>query len=168
MARETISSDVRESFLEQSTYSDIAMSVLSWSKRGEQQWSLDFRNAEKFGVHLVIVSRAGWLPGSFQGYSMHRGLVRMANAGVSSWEALAAVTTRPADFVGRKMGFRVGDIADFFAIPNSPLSDLGNTQEIDFVVKNGRIIDRDKLSLDYGRKRWNRRIGNMWDEAWRW
>jgi hypothetical protein len=45
---------------------------------------------------------------------------------------------------------------------------LVNTQNIELIIKDGEIIDRKELRPDYGRQKWNAKIGKMWNEAWSW
>lgn len=93
------------------------------------------------GVRLLVGTDAGnW--GIFQGYSVHRELVHLVEAGLSPWEALAAASTASGDFLGRKFGVVPGDEAHLVVLNASPLEDIRHTQEIEMVILRGRIVHR--------------------------
>lgn len=97
------------------------------------------RRLHAAGVHMLVGTDAGnW--GTIQGFSVHREMVRLVEAGLSSWEALAAATTSAGDFLGRRFGVRPGDEASFVALDGSPLEDTGNTQRVVMVVQTGRVV----------------------------
>ena len=84
-------------------------------------------------------------PGAFQGYSVHRELELLVDAGLTHWEALRAATTAPRDFLDAKWGVSVGDEATFVVLDGSPLEDIRNTKRIHMVVQRGTIVDREAL-----------------------
>jgi imidazolonepropionase-like amidohydrolase len=96
------------------------------------------------GVTLLTGSDAGNL-GVFQGYSVHREMALMVQAGLSSWQALRAGTVAPARFLGKRAGFQVGAEASFVVLGGSPVDDIANTERIEAVIHHGQIIDRDAL-----------------------
>ena len=69
----------------------------------------------------------------------------MVEAGLSSWDALASATTTAGSYLGEKVGFRVGDIANFVLLNKSPIDDIRNTQDIAAVVYYGRVVNREIL-----------------------
>jgi hypothetical protein len=96
------------------------------------------------GVTILTGSDAS-IPGSFQGYSVHRELELLVDAGLTHWEALRAATTAPRDFLRSTWGVSVGDEATFVVLDGSPLDEIRNTQRIHMVVQRGTIVDRQAL-----------------------
>jgi imidazolonepropionase-like amidohydrolase len=77
--------------------------------------------------------------GVFQGYSVHREMVRLVQAGLTPWDALAAATTRAGEFLGQKYGAQPGDIANLVVLDASPIEDIANMQRIAMVVVRGGV-----------------------------
>ncbi|MEZ0244809.1 MAG: amidohydrolase family protein [Sphingomonas sp.] len=96
------------------------------------------------GVTILLGTDAGnW--GTLQGYSVHRELMIMVEAGLSPWQALAASTNLAGDFLGRSFGVNPGDEANLVILDASPIADIRNTQAIAMVIHHGRIVDRQAL-----------------------
>jgi imidazolonepropionase-like amidohydrolase len=96
------------------------------------------------GVPLLAGTDAGnW--GTIQGYSVHRELAIMVEAGLTPWQALAASTTTAGEFLGRSYGVSQGDEANLVVLDASPIEEIQNTQNIYMVVYHGEVVDRDKL-----------------------
>ena len=69
-------------------------------------------------------------------------------AGYSPVDALRAATLAPAQFLGREKDLGTvaqGKIADLVLLDADPLADIRNTQTIQAVVLNGRVLDRKAL-----------------------
>jgi imidazolonepropionase-like amidohydrolase len=91
------------------------------------------------GIRMLAGTDAGnW--GVIHGYSLHRELVRLVEAGLSPWDALAASTTRAGEFLGRRFGVQPGDAANLVVLDASPIDDITNTQRISMVVMRGRAV----------------------------
>lgn len=102
------------------------------------------KKAADAGVRILLGTDAGnW--GTLQGYSVHRELVLMVNAGLTPWQALASGTTSAGNFLGRRLGVSVGDQASLVVLDASPIADITNTQSIDMVIHHGKILDRQAL-----------------------
>lgn len=96
------------------------------------------------GVPILLGTDAGnW--GTLQGYSVHRELMIMVEAGLSPWRALAASTNLAGDFLGRSFGVNPGDMASLVILDASPIADIRNTQRIAMVIHHDRIVDRQAL-----------------------
>lgn len=96
------------------------------------------RRLQAGGVRMLAGTDAGnW--GVFQGYSVHREMVRLVEAGLTPWDALAAATTRAGEFLGQKYGVQTGDVANLVVLEASPIENIENTQRIAVVVARGRI-----------------------------
>ncbi len=96
------------------------------------------------GVTVLTGTDAGnW--GTLQGYSMHRELQKLVEAGLTAWQALAAATTDAGRFLGRSYGVAAGDEANLVVLDASPIEDIRNTQRIVQVIHRGVIVDREGL-----------------------
>lgn len=104
----------------------------------------DVRLLHEADVMILAGSDAG-NPGTIHGYSLHRELIRLVQAGLSTWDALAAATTDAAAFLGLEYGVRAGDAASLLILDASPVADITNTQLIDRVIHHGKIVGRDSL-----------------------
>jgi imidazolonepropionase-like amidohydrolase len=99
------------------------------------------RRLHAAGVPMLVGSDAGnW--GVIQGYSVHREMIRLVEAGLSPWEALAAGSTSGAAFLGRRFGVRPGDEAHLAVLDASPLDRIENTQRITYVIQRGKVVFR--------------------------
>jgi len=96
------------------------------------------------GVNILAGTDAGnW--STIQGYSIHRELAVMVEAGLTEWQALASATTRAGEFLGRDVGVTAGDVASLVVLEASPLENIANTQRIAMVIHHGEVVDRDKV-----------------------
>ena len=96
------------------------------------------------GVRMVTGTDGG-NPAVFQGYSVHRELRLLVEAGLSPWDALAATTINAARLVERKWGMKIGDEGTLLLLNASPLLDIRNTERIDAVILRGVKTDRDAI-----------------------
>lgn len=91
------------------------------------------------GGKILLGTDAGnW--GTIQGYSVHRELIIMVEAGLTPWQALATATTNAGDFLGRRFGVRPGDQASLVVLDASPIANIRNTQAIAMVIHHGKIV----------------------------
>lgn len=102
------------------------------------------KNAADAGVPILAGTDAG-NPGLFQGYSLHRELALLTEAGLSNWDVLAAATTRPGGFLDAPFGLRPGDRANLLVLNASPIEDIRHTQNVHRVIYRGRVVDRNRL-----------------------
>ena len=82
------------------------------------------------------------------GFSMHRELQALVNAGLTPYQALAAGTRNPAEFIGalKEWGtIEVGKRADLVLIDGNPLENIANTQRIEGVSIGGRWLEKAEL-----------------------
>ncbi|NNM34859.1 MAG: amidohydrolase family protein [Gemmatimonadetes bacterium] len=96
------------------------------------------------GVPMLTGTDAG-NPAVFQGYSVHRELSLLVEAGLEPWAALRAATTDAARFLGRRWGVEPGDEATLLVVEGNPLTDIASTRRIRAVIQRGEWIDRDSL-----------------------
>ena len=102
------------------------------------------------GARLLLGSDA---PQVFQvpGFSVHRELEVLVEAGLTPFQALMTGTVYPAIFFERDREFgsiETGKTADLILLNASPLDDIRNTREIEAVMVRGRLLTR--ADLDEG------------------
>ena len=76
------------------------------------------------------------------GYSLHKELELLVEAGLSPREALRSATITPAEFFNleNKMGsLDEGKVADILILNHNPLNDIKNTQDIYKVISKGMV-----------------------------
>ena len=99
------------------------------------------------GVTILTGTDSGnW--NTVQGYSEHRELLLLVEAGLSEWDALAAATTGAGEFLGQSFGVSPGDVANLVVLEASPVEDITNSQRIAMVIHHGRVVDRESLLAD--------------------
>ena len=112
------------------------------------EWQTDYCRVNDFpslralaeaGVPLLAGTDSGNL-GTFEGYSLHRELALMVEAGVPPWQALAAATTLPGQFLGRSFGESAGNEANLVVLTASPIPDIHNTELISLVIVHGKVF----------------------------
>jgi hypothetical protein len=82
------------------------------------------------------------------GFSLHRELALLVEAGLSSMDALRAATTVPALYLGRAAdlgGIAPGMEADLVLLRANPLQNIANSGSVEMVVTNGRSFSRAEL-----------------------
>jgi imidazolonepropionase-like amidohydrolase len=82
--------------------------------------------------------------GRFPGYTEHRELQALAEAGIQLMQVIRDGTQVSADALGlRDMdSLAVGKRADFIVLDANPLDDIKNTRKISAVYVDGQAIDR--------------------------
>ena len=83
--------------------------------------------------------------GVFQGYSVHRELELLVEAGLSPWAALRAATTDAARFLDRRWGVEPGAEATLLVLDASPIGAVTNTKQVHAVIQAGVVVDREAL-----------------------
>jgi imidazolonepropionase-like amidohydrolase len=94
---------------------------------------------------IMVTGTDGGNPGIFQGYSVHRELRLLVQAGLSAWDALAATTTNAGRLLNRNWGMNIGDDGTLVVLDASPLEHIRNTERINAVILRGMKVDRDAL-----------------------
>lgn len=136
--------------------------VRQWAAAKERQLAERGFSAE-VGARAIEVRRqlilalheagAGLLLGSdapqvfnVPGFSLHRELVLMVEAGLTPFDALATGTTAVAEFFGSNGGsIEVGRDADLVLLDANPLQDISNTRRIHGVMLRGTWYSRSTL-----------------------
>jgi len=121
-------------------YSDKAKRTMRWQNAGCRPNDFpSIRILKKAGVSILAGSDTGNL-GVFQGYSVHREMALLAEAGLANWEALQAGTTSAARFLGYAVGLKVGAPATFVVLERNPIENIRNTSALSQVVLHGRVV----------------------------
>ncbi len=87
--------------------------------------------------------------GQLQGLGAHWELWMIAQGGMTPLEALRAGTQHGADYIG--MGHALGSLesgkmADLIILDANPLENIQNTEQIAYVIKNGRLYDPNTMN----------------------
>ena len=106
------------------------------------KWSLDLVNImNQEGVKIIAGTDTpiGYLT---PGYSLHKELELLFEAGMTTREVLRSATITPAEFLNmeNQMGTIVeGKLADLVILNSNPLESISNTQDIHMVISKGII-----------------------------
>ncbi len=104
---------------------------------------------QKAGVGILAGTDDGnYSPYIFPGFSLHEELAMLVEAGLTRMQALQTATLNPAKFLNMLDTFgtvEAGKFADLVLLDADPLEDIRNTEKINAVVKNGRVMDRKAL-----------------------
>ena len=97
----------------------------------------------KAGAKLLLGSDTGIQDHPF-GFTDHRELEMLVEAGLTPMQAIVAATSRPAEYLGlRDLGtLTPGRAASFIVLDANPLDDITNTRRIADVFIDGRRVDR--------------------------
>jgi imidazolonepropionase-like amidohydrolase len=125
----------------------VAAAMQGWLQFQRRQRATDgaaVKTLASAGV-LMVTGTDGGNPAVFQGYSVHRELRLLQEAGLTAWESLAATTINAGRLLGRKWGVNAGDEATLIVLDGSPLADMRNTERLHAVIHRGRVIDRNAI-----------------------
>ena len=103
---------------------------------------------QRRGVQILAGTDAGGIRDLTPGFSLHDELQLLVQAGLTPLEALRTATVNPAKFLNmqdRLGAIKPGQLADLVLLDGDPLEKIGNTQKINAVVVNGRLLDRKAL-----------------------
>lgn len=132
---------VRADYAKASEFSKKTLRTIEWQKAGCT--TNDFASIKRLrdaGVLILAGSDTGNL-GTFQGFSLHREMQLLAEAGLSNWEALAAGTSAAAAFLELPYGVTEGSEASIVVLEASPVDDIRNTRKIRYVIHHGKLLN---------------------------
>ena len=100
---------------------------------------------KRYGVKVLAGSDSGEA-GIFPGWSVHREMQHLVEAGFKPIEALRASTLIAGEFLSRpgqeyKYGLEPGDEGTIVALSASPERDISKTMEIKMVIHHGLVVD---------------------------
>jgi imidazolonepropionase-like amidohydrolase len=107
----------------------------------------NLKKLAEIGISIGVGPDTG-VPGSFPGIAVHREMELMVQAGVPPAQVLVAASKTAATYLGqqRSMGtIERGKLADLIVVRGNPLEDIRNTREIEVVIKDGEVINRERL-----------------------
>lgn len=84
------------------------------------------------------------------GPAAHREMELLVAAGIPELEVMTIATLNGAKFLGKEGDLgsvTEGKLADMVLLNSNPLVDIRNVKSINTVIKNGKIIEREQLSL---------------------
>lgn len=114
----------------------------------------EFMRVRRNLIRALHQKKAGLLLGSdapqyfnVPGFSLHREMERMAEAGLTPYEVLRTGTVNPAVFLDESTFGKVaeGMRADLILLDANPLEDLAHARRIAGVIRQGRWISRDEI-----------------------
>jgi imidazolonepropionase-like amidohydrolase len=100
---------------------------------------------------LIAAGTDAPYPGDFQGEGIHRELELLVESGLTPLEAITIATKNAALIVnaGSEWGtLEPGKLANLIIVDGKPDQNIRESRNVATVVKEGRILDRDKLKLD--------------------
>ncbi|MEZ4415362.1 MAG: amidohydrolase family protein [Gemmatimonadota bacterium] len=133
---ESVDPSVLDSYRDPAVWPARMQGFLAWVRSLERPNLEAVSTLAAAGVRIGAGTDAG-NPGVFQGYSVHREMELLVEAGLSEWDALAAATVVPMEFLGHDWGVEAGAEATVLVLDASPLVDIRNTQRIHAVIQRG-------------------------------
>jgi imidazolonepropionase-like amidohydrolase len=94
------------------------------------------------GVKIAFGTDSG-IPTRFPGYSEHRELQLMVEAGLTPMQAIVAATRTNAEILGGAKQFgtlQAGRRAEFLVLDANPLDDIHNTEKLSAVWQAGKTV----------------------------
>jgi len=80
------------------------------------------------------------------GFSIHREIRLMTQAGLTPLDILQSATIRAAEYTGRRCGeIKAGQCADLLLVEANPLADLNNLRRVAGVMANGQWLSVPEL-----------------------
>ncbi len=126
----------------------------TWYRRDQYP---HFMQAEQLKKWMDAGGQAGLgSHGEVQGLGTHWELWMMASGGIENHDALRMATLMSADAIGLAGdigSIEPGKLADLQVLNASPLDDLRNTTDIEYVMKNGRLYEAATLNEVWPRRR---------------
>jgi hypothetical protein len=114
-----------------------------------QEYATALKNLKKLsdgGVMIALGSNSG-APDTYPGYFESREMIAMVDAGMQPADVIKAATSVPASFLGDKDHgtLAVGKVADFLAMPNSPLEKMINIKDVGSLYLKGAETERSSM-----------------------
>jgi imidazolonepropionase-like amidohydrolase len=138
----------------QQRWNDVLIHRAQMTTEDRESWEITQRKLEEF---LILYKERGgktlagtdtpW-PFLVPGFSLHKELELLVEAGFSPQGALLTATKYSAEVLNQTKNIGTieeGKMADLLLLKSNPLEDIRNTQNIEIIIKNGKVIHREKL-----------------------
>ena len=120
--------------------------TLEKARRAQQSFLKEFVSA---GGRVTIATDAGENGWPVPGWSVHRELALLVDAGMSPADALRAATLTVAETLGASDAkIAVGARASFIGVAGDPLTEIGVLRSPELIVWAGEVVERDRLLRD--------------------
>lgn len=99
---------------------------------------------------LIAAGTDACYPGDFQGEGLHRELELLVESGLTPLEAITAATRNAAAIMGASEEWGTlepGKLANLLLIDGKPDQHIRDTHKITTLIRQGTVIDRDKLKF---------------------
>lgn len=119
-------------------------------KLAARRWDVSrqiVKTLHRVGVRILAGTDAP-MPQVYPGFSLHKELELLVEAGLSPADAVRAATVWPAEFLGLSESsgsVAAGKRADLLLLDGNPLADIRETQRIRAVILDGRLFQRPDL-----------------------
>ena len=143
---ETVPAALLEAYRSDASQNQMIVGWLAWQRTLMEPNLQAVRTFAAAGVPMLTGTDGGNF-GVFQGYSVHRELDLLAEAGLSPWAALCAATTDAARFLDRQWGVEPGDEATLLVLDASPIEAIANSKRVHAVIQAGVVVDREALRI---------------------
>ena len=113
---------------------------------------------------LIAAGTDAPYPGDFQGEGIHRELELFVESGLTPLQAITIATKNAAAIVNAETEWGTlepGKIADILIVDGKPDQNISDTRNIVAVIKEGTVLDRNKLKLDPDTDPGYRPVGGM-------
>lgn len=143
--------DAVPSVMEQWNHGEKAMYNVQHFGPKEGYLALNMRNLKTLydaGVTIGIGTDAPWPPGNWPGEGMHYELELHVEAGIPPVDALKMATYNGAIIIGiadKTGSITRGKTADLLVVKGSPERNISATRNIMYVIKSGKLINRESL-----------------------
>jgi len=95
---------------------------------------------------ILLAGTDANIPVAVPGFSLHDELISLTKSGMSNTQALLSATKIPAQWMNQQSGIiKKGYRADLVLLNKNPLENIENTQSINTVIINGKVLNRQKL-----------------------
>jgi imidazolonepropionase-like amidohydrolase len=123
---------------------------VSGDERAKRRYDTLVQRVLKSGVKFALGSDMCWFyPGKTRGQATANVISTVQETGMPPLDIIRAVTTNAAELLGwqdRVGAIEPGKFADLIAVAKDPLTDIGELERVQFVMKGGQVIRNDLVS----------------------
>ncbi len=147
VVRETIPKETLETLAEGGPLDEFVKIIKQSYIQGQVQTIQEnLKKVFEGGIAIGVGPDTGVM-GVFPGLAVHREMELMVEAGIPPADVLRAATRTAAEYLGEdELGtIATGKIADLIIVNGNPLDKIDNTRNIEVVIKQGQLINREDL-----------------------